>query len=83
MGMIKDWNGKDLTEVEEIKRWQEYLEELYKKIFKTQIITPHISCGAAKTGDLHLQNVSNNPTLDRSFKFNFWDKTRNINSMLV
>ena len=29
---IKDRNGKDLTEVEEIKkRWQEYTEELYKK----------------------------------------------------
>ena len=31
MGTRKDRNGKDLTEVEEIKRWQEYLEELYKK----------------------------------------------------
>ena len=32
MGMIKDRNGKDLTEAEEIKkRWQEYTEELYKK----------------------------------------------------
>ena len=31
-GMIKDTNGKDLTEAEEIKkRWQEYTEELYKK----------------------------------------------------
>ena len=30
----------DLTEVEDIKkRWQEYTEELYKKIFMTQIIT--------------------------------------------
>ena len=30
--MIKDRNGKDLTEAEEIKkRWQEYTEELYKK----------------------------------------------------
>ena len=34
MGMIKDRNGKDLTEVEEIKkRWQENTEELYKKYF--------------------------------------------------
>ena len=33
MGMIKDRNGKDLTEAEEIKkRWQEYKEELYKKM---------------------------------------------------
>ena len=32
MGMIKDRNGKDLMEAEEIKkRWQEYTEELYKK----------------------------------------------------
>ena len=39
MGSIKDRNGMDLTEAEEIKkRWQEYTEELYKKIFMTQII---------------------------------------------
>ena len=32
MGMMKDRNGKDLTEAEEIKqRWQEYTKELYKK----------------------------------------------------
>ena len=31
MGMIKDRNGKVLTEAEEITRWQEYREELYKK----------------------------------------------------
>ena len=31
-GSIKDRNGKDLTEAEEIKRrWQEYTQELYKK----------------------------------------------------
>ena len=40
MGSIKDRNGMDLTEAEDImKRWQEYREELYKKIFKTRIIT--------------------------------------------
>ena len=34
MGMIKNKNGMDLTEAEDIKkRWQEYTEELYKKIF--------------------------------------------------
>ena len=39
MGTIKDTNGRDLIEVEEIKkRWQEYTEERYK-IFTTQIIT--------------------------------------------
>ena len=31
MGTIKDRNGMDLTEAEDIKRWQEYIEELYKK----------------------------------------------------
>ena len=39
MGLIKDRNGMDLTEAEDIKkRWQEYTEELYKKIFMTRII---------------------------------------------
>ena len=39
MGLIKDKNGMDLTEAEDIKkRWQEYTEEQYKKIFMTQII---------------------------------------------
>ena len=39
MGSIKDRNGMDLAETEDIKkRWQEYTEELYKKIFTTQII---------------------------------------------
>ena len=39
MGIIKDRNGMDLTEAEDInKRWQEYTEELYKKIFMTKII---------------------------------------------
>ena len=31
MGSIKDRNGLHLTEAEDIKRWQEYTEELYKK----------------------------------------------------
>ena len=49
MGLIKDRNGMDLTEAEDIKkRWQEYTEEkkkkntqknCTKKIFTTQIIT--------------------------------------------
>ena len=41
MGSIKDRNGRDLIEAENIKkRWQEYPEELYqKKIFMTQITT--------------------------------------------
>ena len=31
MGSIKERNGRDLTEAEDIMRWQEYTEELYKK----------------------------------------------------
>ena len=39
MGTIKDRNGIDLTEEEDIKkRWQEYTK-LYKKIFTTQTVT--------------------------------------------
>ena len=38
MGSIKDRNGMDLTETEDIKkRWQEYTDKLYKNIFTTQI----------------------------------------------
>ena len=38
MGWIKDRNGMDLKEADDIKKmWQEYTEELYKKIFTTQI----------------------------------------------
>jgi len=38
MGTVKDKNGMDLTEAEDIKkRWQEYTEELYKRILMTQI----------------------------------------------
>ena len=40
MGTIKDRNGMDLTEAEDIKkRWQEYTEELYKESFMTQMTT--------------------------------------------
>ena len=41
MGSIKDRNGMDLTEAEEIKKWwQEYTEELFlKKILMTQLAT--------------------------------------------
>ena len=40
-GTIKDRNGKDLTEAEEIKKkWQEYTEEPYKKV-KIFIVYPH------------------------------------------
>ena len=40
MSTKKDRNGTDLTEADDIKkRWQEYTEELYKKIFMTLITT--------------------------------------------
>ena len=40
MGTIKDRNGMDLTEAEDIKkRWQEYTENYTKNIFMTQITT--------------------------------------------
>ena len=40
MGSVKDRNGMDLTEAEDIKNmWKEYTEELYKKTFTTKIIT--------------------------------------------
>ena len=38
IGIVKDRNSMDLTETEEIKkRWQQYTEEIYKKILMTQI----------------------------------------------
>ena len=47
MGTIKDRNGMDLTEAEDIKkRWQEYTEELYKKdlndIYKHNGVITHL-----------------------------------------
>ena len=40
MGSIKDRNGRDLIEAEDIKkRWQEYTGEQYRNIFMTQLIT--------------------------------------------
>ena len=40
MVSIKDRNGRDRTEAEDVKkRWQEDTEELLKKIFMTQVIT--------------------------------------------
>ena len=46
MGSIKDRNGMDLTEAEDIKRWQEYTEELYKKDLHNQdnhnAVTTHL-----------------------------------------
>ena len=38
IGSIKDRNGIDTTETEDIKRWQEYTEELYKKDLHDPVI---------------------------------------------
>ena len=44
MGLIKDRNGLDLTEAEDIKtRWQEYTEELYKKdLHDQEVVITHV-----------------------------------------
>ena len=40
MGTVKNTDGKDLTEAEEIKkRWHKYTEKLYKKVLMTQLTT--------------------------------------------
>ena len=50
MGTIKDRNGMDLTEAEDIKkRWQEYIEEVYRK----DLHEPD-NCNS---GDLHLSRI--------------------------
>ena len=73
MGTIKDRNGMDLTEAEDIKmRWQEYVEDLYKKIFMTQII---MKCSLGMSN--FLEEIS---SLSRSIGFplflwtNHWGK---------
>ena len=43
MGTIKDRSGMDLIEAENIKRWQEYTEELYNKDSNDQITTMGLS----------------------------------------
>ena len=41
MGLIKDRNGMDLTEAEDIKkRWQEYTEEIYRRIYRKDLHDP-------------------------------------------
>ena len=53
---MKDRNGLDLTEAEDIKkRWQKYMENCTKKIFTTQIINAEIKLiifSAAKDGEV-------------------------------
>ena len=67
MGTIKDRNGKDLTEAEEIKKWwQEYTEELYKKGLNDQdnhsgVVThlePDIQDCEVKEGSITMNKAS-------------------------
>ena len=52
IGALKDRNGKDLTEAEEIKKmWQEYTEELYKKVDPENhdgVFSPRASSGPSE-----------------------------------
>ena len=53
MGTIKDRNGMNLTEAEDIKkRWQEYTEELYKKDLHDQMTTMVRSLTWSQVSDL-------------------------------
>ena len=69
MGTIKDRNGMDLTEAEDIKkRWQEYTEELYKKDFHdaynhnsviTHLEPDILECGVKwASGSINMNKVS-------------------------
>ena len=42
MGSIKDRNGMDLTEAEDIKKWKGYTEELYKKDLHDDGVITHL-----------------------------------------
>ena len=56
MGLIKDRNGLDLTEAEDIKkRWQEYTEELSTKKKKKQLHDPDSHDGVITLLEPHIQ----------------------------
>ena len=56
MGTVKDRNCTDLTEAEDIKkRWQEYTEELYQKVFMTQITAMVCSLTESQTSGMRSQ----------------------------
>ena len=57
MGSIKDRNGMDLTEAEDIKkRWQEYTEELYEKDLHDQANHDGVRTFHAKMGSIKDRN---------------------------
>ena len=67
---IEDRNGMDLTEAEEIKRWQEYTEELYKKCLSdsdnyngmvTHLVPDILECEVKRAlGNISMNKASGN-----------------------
>ena len=69
MGSVKDRNCMDLMEAEEIKkRWQEYTEELYKKILKAQITMTLYRRQTSKPSPRKINAKRQNGCLRRPYK---------------
>ena len=71
MGSIKDRNGLDLTEAEDIKkRWQEYTEELYEKDLHSPDNHDECPCQLPSTRNLHYSIQDNSEWLSNATPFN-------------
>ena len=64
MGPIKDRNGMDLTKAEDIKRWQEYTEDLYKKELhdpdKHNGVITHLESDILECSQVGIRNITMN-----------------------